>query len=90
MFKKSKDVIRKSSGLLIGHLTHLEREKDQYHARSRIPGEIQNIIQHSSILSSIASKAEIDEIKQIIEEGKIYGGFARARAIMYSEFLNHK
>lgn len=73
MFLESKEVLGKSSHLLKGHLRHLDKEGDEYHAKGRIPGEIDNIIKHTSILSSIGNKTEKEKIKPIIEEGKKYG-----------------
>jgi hypothetical protein len=43
IFQDSKKVLRKSTGLLIGHLRHIQNEGKNYHAIGRIPGEIQNM-----------------------------------------------
>ncbi|MFX0125958.1 MAG: TolB family protein [Candidatus Hodarchaeota archaeon] len=85
MFQESKEALRKASGLLKGHLRHLEEEGDEYHAKGRIPGEIENIIQHSSILSSIGNKTEKKKIRPILEEGKKYSELKTTE-----QFLNFK
>lgn len=86
IFLKSKEVLRKSSGLLKGHLRHLEEEGNEYHAKGRIPGEIENIIKHSSTLSSIGNGAEKEKIKPILEKGKIYSEFTTTEQFL--EFSN--
>ena len=72
IFQDSKKVLRKSTGLLIGHLRHIQNEGKKYHATGRIPGEIQNIIEHMSILSYIGNKTEKETIDLLIEEGEKY------------------
>lgn len=72
MFLQSKIILRKSSGLLKGHLSYLNEKGDEYSAKGRIPGEIDNIIEHSSIISSIGNQSEKERIEPIIEDGKKY------------------
>jgi hypothetical protein len=73
IFRESKEILGKSSLLIKGHLKYLKEEGDKYHAKNRIPMEINNITKHSSILSSIGSETEKNKIEPIIQEGKKYG-----------------
>jgi len=82
IFQDSKKVLRKSTGLLIGHLRHIQNEGKNYHAIGRIPGEIKNIMGHMSILSSIGNITEKEMIDLLIEEGEKY-----AELLLLEEFL---
>jgi len=82
IFRVSKEVLLKSSHLLKGHLGYLEEKGNEYHAKSRIPGEIENIIKHSSVLSSIGNRTEKEKIKSILEKGAIYGGLTTTQQFL--------
>jgi len=71
-FRECKRVIRKSSGLLKGHLKHIMEEGDKYESKDRTQGEIDNIINELSTLSLIGNYDDKVKIKLLLDEGRDY------------------